>query len=134
MKVTNFMNTQDNNSSLIIPISIETLMIEVHSRMGYQYKKRPGTLYDAFEKELFSILHKRNIYTIDKVQTKHLIMVILNIARKFGVEHIKLTKDLCVEIFRIAAILGYIPLQYSPAEILDQIFAKPTTWVLSDFF
>lgn len=128
------MDIQNNNSVLIIPIRIEALINEIHSHLGIPYKKEHGSVYEAFENELLHVLHKRNIYTIEQVKTDHLIMVILNFMKKHGVEYAVVLKNLCIGIFRMAAELGFMPLECSPAEELDKIFAKPTTWIFNDFF
>ncbi|MCL5029392.1 MAG: hypothetical protein M1480_10305 [Bacteroidetes bacterium] len=76
------MNNQKNatdNSNMVNQIKIETVI-----DMALKYVNAPtisiqGSVLSIFEEGLLEILHKRNIQTIDKVGTNHLVMLLFTI-------------------------------------------------------
>ena len=130
----NYINTNTDNKHTQ-PIRIETLLEMIDETWG-RPRYDPGSTFNVFFNEMLDVLHRRNIYTLDKIGTNHLAMTILNLVKRFGDDNNAVVfMIMCQYIFQLAVILGVMNEIENPAIGLDRLFPdKPTEYICDTYF
>ena len=114
-------------------ILVEDAIDMVNNYLDIPKERIEGNPYSKFLDELLLFLHERNIYTINRVGANHLVLLILNLANKYGDEMVAIYKIFCQSLFNTAAIMGIIKTEENPSTFLDKVFSKSSKVILGNY-
>jgi|GEM_PF-4337419 len=125
------MNNNNNNiKNLTKLVSIENA-INMYFESVKEHEQETLNIISEFNSELLSVMHKRNISTIDKVRPKHLMFLIANLASKYGDNSLPMFTWLTKDLFEMVTFLEIIEPENNPANILDIVFPNKPFIILS---
>ena len=115
-----------NLNKITKPITVEKALRLIPDYLEIEHVKIEGRVYTVFEEELLDILNESNIKTIDKIGFRHLVLLILTVAKKYH-NSISVMREMCKQIFLMFELMGLMPHENNPAIYLDDFF-RDSPW------
>ena len=124
-------NNNNNHTNLTKPVSIENA-INMYFEYVKELEQEKISIVSAFNSELLRVTNKRNISTIDEIESNDLVVLVTNLGSKYGNDWIYFPKLLTQCMFDKFVESQIINAENNPAEFLDKVFPNNPITIIYD--